>query len=740
MKDQPTKATLPPRTALLRRLMPEPFTGKARLNVGRQIGQGGMGTVFEAVDMVARRVVAMKVTDERDGNADLARFVAEARITANLEHPNIVPVHELGVDKDERVYYTMKYVRGETLEEALRSIERGETASLSKYTLARLLTVFQKTCDAIAFAHSHNVIHRDLKPANIMIGDFGEVLVMDWGLAKCLPGASNGFEARALSSPDLTLDGEMFGTPHFMAPEQARGLNSLIDEKTDIYALGAILHCILTLHRPISGDTPEQILENVRRGQASNQSGARRPLPHLPDGTPPAALLAVARQAMATDATQRYRSVVHLQDEISAFQGGFATRAESAGFLKLIALALRRHRRETHVAMVAVLMLCTVIGLAFYHLRVERDRANNSLEELRKAAPLFSSQARVFASQERIEQALEKLTYALTLRPKDVNDLIFKAELLQAQLRLPEAISNYVAALQLSPTNVLTRSQIRLCEELISNSAGNALSREELTRLLLALAKDRRPTYQLMPAFTALGITPDIARRVVYDARGRLSLDLSRSEFHRLPSLAGMPLSFLNLSRCINLTNISELQFVPLTELKLYNTAVSDLSALQGLPLESLDLRLSPITNITPLLRMPLRELLLFRTKVTDFAALKSLRDLELLDLGECSIGSLSQVAVTNLQLLRIGHTGIQDLSFLAGSKLQVIHFDSVNVRDISPLLKCPELRWIVLPRAATNVTLLKSLPNLERISFSWTNDSMPSETAIEFWKRYSKR
>jgi hypothetical protein len=176
--------SLAPETEALRALLPAESLRERKYSIGGVIAQGGMGAILDAREAAIERTVAMKVMLDASSAENLKRFVAEARITGQLEHPNIVPVHELGVDENEQVFYTMKFVRGTTLREILESLAKKDADAVTRFPLGQLLTIFQKVCDAVAFAHSRGVIHRDLKPDNIMLGDFGEVLVMDWGLAK----------------------------------------------------------------------------------------------------------------------------------------------------------------------------------------------------------------------------------------------------------------------------------------------------------------------------------------------------------------------------------------------------------------------------------------------------------------------------------------------------------------------------------------------------------------------------
>src|SRR5438552_10634791 len=226
----------------------------------REIGRGGMGKILEALDKPLRRSVALKVLDRPGDEESQNRFIREARITGELEHPSIIPVHELNVDEKGELFYTMSLVRAVTLLEILQNLARRHPETLRRYSLSSLLIIFRKVCDAIAFAHSQPqpVIHRDLKPENIMVGNYGEVLVMDWGTAKILNSNAAADASRCNSEEALQptgIDeptGELFvtqagsgmGTPGYMAPEQVRGHTERADQRTDIYALGGILYAL----------------------------------------------------------------------------------------------------------------------------------------------------------------------------------------------------------------------------------------------------------------------------------------------------------------------------------------------------------------------------------------------------------------------------------------------------------------------------------------------------------------
>jgi tRNA A-37 threonylcarbamoyl transferase component Bud32 len=242
-----------------------------RIRAGDEVGRGGMGHVLRGMDTKLRRELALKVTPVSRHQlpmGQLARFVEEAQITAQLEHPNIVPVHDLGLDPDGRAYFSMKLVRGQSLDAILERRRQGDASTLSEFGLRRLLDVFLQICHAVEYAHARGVIHRDLKPANVMVGDFGEVLVMDWGVAKLKgrperdeAGGTDVSSVRADIGALATQHGAVIGTPAYMSPEQARGAN--VDERTDVYALGVILYEILCGEVPFDGDEPLQTLTRL---------------------------------------------------------------------------------------------------------------------------------------------------------------------------------------------------------------------------------------------------------------------------------------------------------------------------------------------------------------------------------------------------------------------------------------------------------------------------------------------
>lgn len=309
-----------------------------------EIGRGGMGTVLAGKDVKLRRDLALKVAPAPTSDLpapQLARFIEEAQITAQLEHPNIVPVHAIGTTPSGEAYFSMKLVRGRSLEEILLGRRQRDVRTLGEFGLRRLLDVFLQVCRAVEYAHSRGVIHRDIKPANIMVGDFGEVLLMDWGVAKVVrsshslevdgrqhsvsrPVASPGTARPSIPEPitsvredaseHKTMEGAVLGTPAYMSPEQARGAS--VDERTDIYALGAVLYEILCGEPPFSGNNAVSILTNVL--VADVQPPSRRA------ENVPATLEALCLALLEKDVSRRRLGISQIRSHIEDYIEGIA--------------------------------------------------------------------------------------------------------------------------------------------------------------------------------------------------------------------------------------------------------------------------------------------------------------------------------------------------------------------------------------------------------------------------------
>ena len=365
----------------------------SRYRIDDAIAAGGMGAILKAWDAEAERHVAMKVMlrDDIEGSAS-RRFIREARVVAQLEHPNIIPVHEIGTSELGDPYFTMKWVQGDTLADILYRLSKGDTAMSDRYPLPVLLDIFTKILDAIAFAHSRRILHLDLKPHNILIGPFGEVMVLDWGLAQTAnePDPEPWWDSEdrfPATSRLVTQDGLVKGTPGYMAPEQAKGRTGELDSRADIFSLGAILYTMLTFKCPVPGDNRSEILAATITGEFTLPTKqSRRPVPK--------ALEAVVMKALECEPDARYQNVDALHDEIWSYLEGRATRAENPGLLTHLRLFTQRFRNE--VSLIGASVLVTALLVAVFVLRLNAEREQTS--ELRDTAKSRGEAAEFAAS------------------------------------------------------------------------------------------------------------------------------------------------------------------------------------------------------------------------------------------------------------------------------------------------------------------------------------------------------
>ena len=340
---------------------------KGKYRFTNSVACGGMKMILKMKDVDTGRHVAMANMLDSEPSTDTVRqFIREARINSKLEHPNIVPVHEIGKGDDGLPYFTMKLINGKTLQDVIELLKTDYSRYRKKYKLDYLLNVMVKICDAIAFAHSKGIIHLDLKPDNILLGRHAEVLLLDWGLARPVKAPLND-EDLIISDDDdfsdlndlsdMTLNGITKGTPRYMAPEQAAAKNDARDERTDIYCLGAIMYAMLTWKHPIEGDSIPEILNNTINGVIIRPRRRSRER-HIPK-----AIEAIIMKAMALEPENRYKNVKELRRDISLFRQRRATSIEQSSIFKRMILL---PRRNVAASLFAVLFIAVSIAFAMY--------------------------------------------------------------------------------------------------------------------------------------------------------------------------------------------------------------------------------------------------------------------------------------------------------------------------------------------------------------------------------------
>jgi tetratricopeptide (TPR) repeat protein len=359
-----------------------------RYALGDEIARGGMGVIYRAIDTALGREVAVKVLQEKFGpdSGAARRFADEARIAAQLQHPAIPPVHDLGTLPDGRPFLAMKLIKGQTLEELLRA--RADVAA----ERGRFVTIFEQVCQAIAYAHAHNVIHRDLKPENVMVGAFGEVQVMDWGLAKVLtdrPVASAGPEETTAethvvslrdSDGSFTQAGSVLGTPAFMPPEQAVGAVGKVGVRSDVFGLGAVLAVILTGRPPFAAGSAETVRVQSAQGKLDECFARLDGCGADPE------LVALCRRCLAPTPADRPADAAEVARAVGALRAEADERARRAELERVKAegekaavqlrLAEQRKRRRVQLALAGAVSLLLVAGMAFGWWTRERQARN----------------------------------------------------------------------------------------------------------------------------------------------------------------------------------------------------------------------------------------------------------------------------------------------------------------------------------------------------------------------------
>lgn len=393
-----------------------------------EIAHGGMGVVHRVFDRDTGRHLALKwlrgdgtlaldgepvtgsaaPSEKADDPHRIVRFLDEARLTSQLDHPGIVPVHELGCDPCGRVYFTMKLVDGDTLRTVFEKIQ----CNVDGWSITRGLRVLETVCETLAYAHDQGVIHRDVKPGNVMVGRYGEVFVMDWGLARRIGSAPSGADAEQdkTSATDSTMRlpshaSDRYGTPSYMAPEQALGVPGALSPKVDVYSVGAMLYHLIARHAPFAEDgdsqTPSEILSRLRREPP-------RPLAQS-HGNAPAELIAICNRAMARDPSERYHDANALRADLRAFLERRVVAAHHHGLLARGRKWVERNRALATCAAGCVILMSTVLTIAAARFYDAHRAAMELLVDARSDAARFALEAREARRRAELAEALHEL-------------------------------------------------------------------------------------------------------------------------------------------------------------------------------------------------------------------------------------------------------------------------------------------------------------------------------------------
>jgi tetratricopeptide (TPR) repeat protein/predicted Ser/Thr protein kinase len=727
-----------------------------------EIARGGMGVVYTARQVSLNRIVAVKMilTGKLASPGEVRRFRAEAEAAATLQHPNIVAIHEIGED-DGLPYFSMDFIEGRSLRELVRE---------GPMPAKRGAALMKTAAEAIHYAHQRGVLHRDLKPSNIVLDILGQPHITDFGLAKQ-------FTADAgLLTSDLTLTGQILGTPSYMSPEQVIGKRQAVGAASDLYSLGAIFYFLITGRPPFQGETLQQVFEQVTHSSPLS--------PRLLNPALPRDLETICLKCLQKEPSKRYASAAAFAEDLNRFLRDEPILARPTG---TTAKMWRWCRRHVTVTVSAFLIVALVAGFSWRNWR--------TLTELRNTAPSLVALARSLADAQRFPEALERMDLALQLQPLNADYLLFKGDLLQAMLRLEEARGSYARALAIEPSLSSARENLKLCDKLLTaRQRQSRWTMEDLTELYNALlGRDRsaeayavarrldaakgRFVQSLQVRLNQAGITNKLGwsqhrpaglggypagspKRFKPGSRNYLYLNLDFSDIADLSPLRGIPLQELSIMTCRNLVDLRPLQGMPLVRLRLSFGKVADLSPLAASPLEVLELSFNDVQDLGPLRSIrTLRSLNLANVDVSDLSPLKGL-PLEVLGVGTSLVSSLEPLRdMRHLTSLGLGYVKVTDLRPLAGLQLRELQLEHLNVADISPLrglplqilylsdcplitdlwpLKdCKTLQRLVLPPNARDIEFLRHFPNLREISYSKDGSFL---SAGEFWKAYDDR
>ena len=551
------------------------------------LDKGGMKSIYSCEDHKTARKVAIAKLKSSSKPENFEKFIKEARITAALEHPNIMPVYDLDVDEEGEPFFAMKFIKGYNLDDYY---------SKEQPSLLQLMQIFLKICDAIAYSHSKNIVHLDLKPANIQMGEFGEVLVCDWGIAKIL-GSKD--ETLDYLDPDIyndgTMDGIVKGSLGYLAPEQVSKDIGSKDERTDVYSLGGILYFMLTGKAPYKSDDLKQSLKNTVAGNMKKPSQVCV----VPEG-----LEAVCLKAMSVNQEERYEKVSELKNEIEKWLQGFATKAENAGFSKALWLLVKRHKAVSSLILLIVFISASLLLKSFLaekealkslQLYVKQKEANEQMA--REEAPRLIGMGELAIKNYSFDEALNYANLAVQRDKENLDAWNLKGRVHFFRQEFNACIS----ALKNVDKSKLRKlreqaekyKDLKKDSEILSVEQFKKFFREyrhmQYAYLMSGYAEQNAPSleFQLGIALFFLKELSNIEVNEWHETHRKLAdqIELDLSNHPTMSSLAGV-------------------RNLPIARLDISNTEVSEIHDIMGLPVSRLDISGTKILDPRPLLRI----------------------------------------------------------------------------------------------------------------------------------------
>ena len=670
------------------------------------IGTGGMKKIFNVTDRMTDRPVAMAVMHKIKKPEVIEQFLKEARLTASLEHPNIMPIYDVGLDEVGEPFFTMKLIKGESLGHILKKLKNHDP-ELQNFDLTQLLNIFVKICDAVSYAHSKGILHLDLKPDNIQVGDFGEVLVCDWGLARYNETSELVIDAEADAAVGLTHYGSSLGTPGYMGPEQVTQSRDKLTRASDIYSLGAILYSILTHEAPIEGEDSKLIMTDTVLGKIIP------PTTRKADLLIPESLEAVCMKALRVAPEKRYTDAESMKNEILQFNMGFATQAEEAGFFKNILLLTKRHALLSSVLIIAFVAINFVIAFSLFLLSESEKQAQaNALraEHNAQEAAINAKEAKrnEALATKRAQQAIRNLTNFMVEKQKRQNlarqatplimdDVMNKLK----SLNFSEAFNDLHQAVKINPENMDLRDM----------QAFFLLGQKQFA---LAAQQFRMSRRHQMHEYANLAET---FSKSTASPKDMLAL---------MQKLSDDNYSFVIIQLLLSMKNdfaTFEDKFAFCKEvITILNPTQRDLHMVYAITRDELYINMSSnkqLQDIRPLICLDIHHLNLAFTDVQTLDSLKAM-PLRTLNLHFSNINDLSALQDLKIESLDISGTLVHDLSPLNNSRLQQLIVTDLNIQSLKPLAKLHKLRYLLISRTSKNLRLIEEarLPTFTRIIF----------------------
>lgn len=645
------------------------------------LNAGSMKKVFQCEDRATGRLVAY-ATPSSNEDLFIESFLREAKITASLQHPNIIPIYDMGFD-GETPFFTMKLINGHSLADFIFSTQL-------KISLNELLNIFIKICDAVSYAHSHGIVHLDLKPENIHLSDHGEVLLTDWGLAKIIqwdsPEREKFWDTEAFQNAEemqSTLFGYVKGTPGYLSPEQAKGSSTTHSYESDIYSLGAILYTILFKETPIQGLTLKEVLDRTMKGQISK-----------PKTDVPSSLSAICLKALKLSPDERYHSVKDLLEDLRLFEEGFAPKAEKPSILKQVQLRVKRHT-------------AVFISLIFFSFLLTLISASTNLQLNNKNKILAKQKAEISQTSQEL-QSQKEAAEQLLIDYKNAQDKLKVYTKISASQYYKEAIESYnsdkyseafeacMESLKINPHNPQTNT-------LFAKLALAKMDLKSLSKIIEEHSSKELLKYKsLLETYYR---TPNI--EVDEKVKTNAFFNLYRAVYeHKL-----IKTSDYMLKHYITQANSTNLELSIVMRLLMYFNEIDHISSAwwKGHDKYYFEIKnVKKLRNLKALNAIPIKKLVLRNCQDINLKDI-NLPELEALaviysELDEWSLLNINKLPLPKMDIVSLDHSNVKSIDCLAYLDLRHLSIRGLDLKDYSALNTIDDLEIIFFEKVPENL------------------------------------